>query len=158
MNHRIYCIKTALSFRSFIPSALAVLSIAMVGCGPRGESHTLDQVLSDARTEFTAVAGTTVPDEVSTSLKQVAADLDKLAGIGGGGDAKEIAKVVANSIDSLIEKSGITQRAAMTELVNQYRAVGNSTGVSVGAPQLKLLTARTFTLLKSELISTKFGL
>ncbi len=158
MNHRNNLIKTPSSARLFTLSAVVWCAAAVLGCGPRGESHTLDQVFSDARTEFNAVATANVPGDVATSLKQVAADLDKLAGIGGGGDAKEISQAVANSIDSLIEKSGMTQRASMTELVNQYRSVGSAAAVSVGAPQLKLLTARTYTLLKSELISTKFGL
>jgi hypothetical protein len=58
----------------------------------------------------------------------------------------------------MLPKAGFTQRAAMTELINQYRLIANSSGaqVSVGAPNLKLIAARTFSLLSAEITSTNF--
>ena len=137
----------------------AILGTAL-GCGPRGESHSLEQVFNDARSAYSTTALAGVPSDVAESLKTLAADLDRLAGIGGGGDAKEVSRGVANTLDNLVTRSGMTQRPSMTELVNQYRALAKDgqTPVSVGAPNVKLLVARTYTLLKSELSSTKFGL
>jgi hypothetical protein len=44
--------------------------------------------------------------------------------------------------------------------VNQYRnvAADKSAGVSIGAPHLKLLAARTYSLLTAELNTTQFRL
>jgi hypothetical protein len=139
--------------------ALFVL-VGAVGCGPRGESNSLEQVYSDARASYRSADSAGVPSDVSESLKTLAADLERLAGNQGGGDAKEVSRGVANTLDNLVGRSGMTQRPSMTELVNQYRALAKdgSTPVSIGAPNVKLLVARTYTLLKSELSSTKFGL
>lgn len=152
--------KSAILTRRILSVCALVACVAAIGCGPRGESHSLEQVFSDARTAYTSTGLAGVPSDVSESLKTLAVDLDRLAGIGGGGDAKEVSRGVANTLDNLIARSGMTQRPSMTELVNQYRALAKdgSTPVSVGAPNVKLLVARTYNLLKSELSSTKFAL
>lgn len=127
------------------------------GCGPRGESHTVDQIFGDARSSYLSsyvLSSKTAPGEV----KAVSDSLDKLAGEGGGGDARQISASVADNLTTLLPKSGFTQRAAMTELINQYRQIANSTGapLTLGAPNLKLIAARTYTLLVAEFNSTQF--
>jgi hypothetical protein len=93
-------------------------------------------------------------------LNQLKTDLDKLAGLGGGGDARELAGQVSDTLGQLVQKCGFTVRPAMTELMNQYKAVADGTGstVSIGAPNLQLLVARTFSLLTAELSTSKFAL
>jgi hypothetical protein len=93
-------------------------------------------------------------------LNQLKGDLDKLAGLGGGGDARELAGQVSSSLGQLVEKCGFTVRPAMTELMNQYKVIadGNGSTVSIGAPNLQLLVARTFSLLTTELSTSKFAL
>ena len=134
-----------------------VVAAFVSGCGPRGESHTVEQIFTDARSNYSqtaAQASTTVGD----ALKNVTASLDKIAGQGGGGDARQISAGIADTLTDLLPKSGFTQRAAMTELINQYRQISSSTGapLTLGAANLKLIAARTYTLLSAELTSTKF--
>jgi hypothetical protein len=150
--------KTALSgFRSLIVATSAIVLIS--GCAPRGESHTVDQILNDARTSYTEMKVDVSPD-VNTSLKTLTGSLDKLAGLGGGGDARQVSASIADSLTTLMPKAGLTQRSAMAELINQYRSISTSTGTptSVGAPNLKLVVARTYSLMSAELTSTKFRL
>lgn len=132
----------------------------MIGCGPRGESHSLDQVFADARTSYSSVGTTGVPGDVAEALKKLASELDTLAdkAKSEGTDAKVLAKGIADALDGLTSRSGMTQRASMTELVNQYRAAAHSGALKAGDANLRLLTARTYTLLSSELQTTKFGL
>jgi hypothetical protein len=146
--------------RCSVFSLVIAASCALTACGPRGESLTLDEVFANARSEYASASTAGVPAEVGETLKKVSGELDRLAGINGAGDVRVVAKGVADTLDALVWKSGMTQRPSMTELVNQYRAIGNAKPgeVDLGAPQAKLLVARTYTLLKSELISTKFGL
>jgi hypothetical protein len=97
---------------------------------------------------------------VNSSLKTLSGSLDKLAGLGGGGDARQVSASIADSLTGLMPKAGFTQRPQMAELINQYRSISNATGTptSVGAPNLKLVVARTYTLMSAELTSTKFRL
>lgn len=139
---------------------VAAASLAFVsGCAPRGESHSVEQILNDARAAYSGMSQDVSPD-VSTALKSLTGSLDKLAGLGGGGDARQVSANVAEGLNSLITRSGFTQRPAMAELINQYRTLSTSTGAptALGAPNLKLVVARTYTILTSELTSTKFKL
>ncbi len=142
----------------FLAFCIATTAACLVsGCGPRGESHTVEQIFSDARATYSQMSAQVAPD-VSASLKNVAASLDKIAGQGGGGDARQISASLADGLTDLMPKAGFTQRAAMTELINQYRQLSASTGapVMLGAANLKLVAARTYNLLTAELTSTKF--
>jgi hypothetical protein len=95
---------------------------------------------------------------VAPALKTLSSSLDRLAGIGGAGEAKTISGEVATNLNDLSVKMGYTSRAAMAEIVSQYRTIAeaqNST-LSIGAPNLKLLAARTYSLLTAELKTTQF--
>jgi len=144
---------------NFVTSLLfAGVSLCPVnGCAPRGESHTVDEILSDARRGYQSVV-VAKAGNYKDQLTSLASSLDKLAGIGGGGDAKVVSGGIADSLQGLIEHAGFTVRPAMTELINQYRVVASSAtrDVSIGAPNLKLLVARTYTLVSSELKTTQF--
>jgi hypothetical protein len=137
----------------FAGAAMCMVS----GCGPRGESHTVDQILSDARSAYQQ-SSTGAGGDAANSLKTLALSLDKLAGIGGGGDAKVVSAEIADTLTGLGTKVGFTVRPALAELVNQYRAVSDDKAASVGAANLKLLVARTYSLLTSELKTSQFKL
>jgi hypothetical protein len=131
--------------------------VSVVGCGPRGESHTVEQILTDARAKYQSMAGN-IPGETSAALKFLTSSLDRLAGIGGGGDAKAVAAEIATALTELSTKAGYTARPAMAELINQYRVISNDSAVkaSIGSANLKLLAARTYALVASELATTQF--
>lgn len=140
---------------SLIVSTSAV--VLVTGCGPRGESHTIEQILNDARANYSDMSAQVAP-EIGAALKTLTSSLDKLAGLGGGGDARQVSAGVAEGLTNLLPKAGFTQRPAMAELVNQYRALSSATGapLTLGAPNLKLVAARTYSILSAELTSTKF--
>jgi hypothetical protein len=99
-----------------------------------------------------------VPGETSAALKFLTSALDRLAGIGGGGEAKVVAGEIATALTKLSTKAGYTARPAMAELINQYRVIANDSSVkaSIGSANLKLLAARTYALVASELATTQF--
>jgi hypothetical protein len=117
----------------------------------------VEQIFSDARAAYSQMSAQVAPD-VNASLKNLVASLDKIAGQGGGGDARQISASLADGLTELLPKSGFTQRPAMTELINQYRQISASSGapLTLGAANLKLVAARTYSLLSAELTSTKF--
>jgi hypothetical protein len=137
----------------------AISCVSIVGCGPRGEAHTIDQILTDARGGYESVANK-VPANDGATIKTLTANIDKVAGIGGGGDARTLSSDIASQLEGLSVRAGFTARPAMAELINQYRNVAADKGatVSIGAPHLKLLAARTYSLLTAELNTTQFRL
>ena len=147
------------SLRPVVTALSIALLISSVGCKPRGESHSLEQILTDARASYSAVYTSSAGD-VSAKLDLLKGSLDKLAGINGGGDARELAGDVVSVLSGLSEKAGMTARPALAELLSQYRAVSDNAEakLSIGAPNLKLLVARTYSTLATELSTTKFGL
>jgi hypothetical protein len=142
---------------SFVVAATSLVFVN--GCAPRGEAHSVEQILNDARSGYSQMSQDVAPD-VATALKGLTGSLDKLAGLGGGGDARQVSGSIAEGLNTLITRSGFTQRPAMAELINQYRSLSTATGapVALGAPNLKLAVARTYTILTAELTSTKFKL
>lgn len=148
--------KTILSrILSLVLSTSAVLFAA--GCGPRGESHTIEQIFSDARAGYTDIASKASP-EMKGTLTGLTTSLDKLAGQVSGGDVRQLSASLADGLTALQTKAGFTQRPAMTELIKQYRLIASSTDAKLvaGAANLKLVAARTYSLLSAELTSTNF--
>ncbi len=144
----------------FLSGVITLVScVSVVGCGPRGEAHTVDQILSDARGGYESAAGKVQGNDTST-IRTLTSNIDKVAGIGGGGDARVLSADIATQLEGLSVRAGYTARPAMAELVNQYRNVAADKGskVSIGAPHLKLLAARTYSLLTAELNTTAFRL
>lgn len=144
----------------FVSAILCAISFASInGCGPRGEAHTIDQILSDARGGYESVASR-VSNNDGAAMRTLASNIDKVAGIGGGGDARALSSDIASQLEGLSVRAGYTARPAMAELINQYRnvAADKNSGVSIGAPHLKLLAARTYSLLTAELNTTQFRL
>lgn len=148
-------------FTSRLVSALVciVSCASVVGCGPRGEAHTVDQILSDARGGYDSVASKAQATDTG-AIRTLTSNIDKVAGIGGGGDARSLSSDIASQLEGLSVRAGYTARPAIAELVNQYRNVAADKGssVSIGAPHLKLLAARTYSLLTAELNTTQFRL
>ena len=140
---------------SLIISTSAVVLVS--GCGPRGESHTVEQIFSDARAAYSKMASKASP-AMNATLTGLVASLDKIAGQGGGADVRQLSASLADGLTAMLPKAGFTQRAAMTELIKQYRQIAEGTGaqVTAGAPNLKLIAARTYSLLSAEITSTNF--
>lgn len=151
--------------RNTVRSCLASLIVGgallstVSGCGPRGESRTVDELLTDARTSYQSAYSKTNAG-IQGNLKSLASSLDRIAGLGGGGDARQVAGDIASTLTDLSTKAGYTARPAMAELISQYRTVSERTdvAVSIGAANLKLLAARTYALLSNELKTTQFRL
>lgn len=143
--------------RALKAMALVVFASAgVMGCQPRGESHTLDQIFSDARSTYVTDSAHASGDMRSV-LSEVTGQLDTLAGAGAtGADAKVVTASVATSLDGLMGKIGVTARPAMAELITQYRVASTGSSNGVGAPALKLLAARTYMLLAAELRTSNF--
>ena len=117
---------------------------------------TLDEIFADARSGYVASAGG-APSDVAATLAKVAQEMDLVAGqTGGAGDVRTAAAQIAGSLDELMGKAGVTVRPAMAELSNQFRSIAAGSEAA-GSPALRLLVARTYTLMATELRTSKFS-
>ncbi len=134
----------------------AIALCGLIGCAPRGETKTLEQILELAKSRFSSAL--TVNDGGSAqavgsgtvkSLEQALLSAEN----GEPGLGKTLAEI-GNNLAVLTSSSGFTSRPAMNELSLQYRHLGSSGNAS--AEQVKLLASRTYNLLASELETTGF--
>ena len=141
--------------------SLAVIFAAGVlsGCAPRGESKDLDEILLIARNKYQEISKADVGNDVGKDLEALNQHLESISGLRGNAPVVDSLKQTAEILTKVTDHSGYTQRTAMTELATQYRQISASKELpTVGTPVLKLLAARTFTIVTAELESTKFKL
>jgi len=135
--------------------SIALTVVALQGCLPRGETHTLDQVLKDARSQYASVDKKGIPSDLSPSVDRLATLLQEI------GDASDVnslgakTKEVSGILASLTLRAGYTSRPSLGELASQYRTF--SIGGDETRAKAKLLVARTYSLIAGELQTTKFG-
>lgn len=141
-----------------------LLLLASAGCdGPRGESKSVDEIYAASKEHFQTVQdgldGSIFEQQVTATLTQLSEALEKLP-TSTGATGASTAKSAEQSLSSLVQKAGYTSRASMAELVDQYEAVAKDLSGSTEndgmTARVKLLAARTYTVLASELETTKF--
>lgn len=140
-----------------ITSAL-LISLALVACN-RGESKTIEELveiskerISESMTEAEMAGEEAIRDEVA-KLQEDLTGLLQSAEAGDMVDSLGL-NAVAEQINSLVPKAGATSRSSLTELSKQFQILGGDSKVQ--SDQVKVLVARTFHSLASEMESTKF--
>lgn len=144
----------ALAFRSFV--LIFILAALVSGCAPRGETKSLDEVLQLAKDRYAEVAAKAPEGAVRGSLDALTQELDRL--VASKGAAATQARQISMLLSGLTDKAGFTARPGLTELSQQYRRIASSGDVPANeGSRVKLLVARTYNLVASELESTKFS-
>lgn len=126
---------------------LLVAIISFNSCAPRGESKTLKEIFEIQQNEFNSALAKSVnvPNEVKELAKLLPMQLVEFSPT----------KVIVN-MDKLINKAGYTVRPAMTELRDQYKHLSKAKKANSAA--IKLLVARTYSIVAEELNTTSFRL
>jgi hypothetical protein len=146
------------SVRVGVLGVIVGASLALGGCLPRGETKTLNEVVSIAQSRYAATSKEGLPVDVSSAITSIAENLSVLA---AGDDVVAVQpKIVAlgEAIAGLVEHAGFTSRPALSELATQYRVLGGASADQLSAPQLRLLASRTYSALAAELETTRFAL
>lgn len=137
------------------PLLLIALCLAAAACEPRGETRSLSDVFETSKRRFTDSKSANVPQGPSAALQAIPPLIEQLA-TQLGPQSPKIAGEVADLLNSLVDHAGYTSRPGFTELINQYRmmTIQRSEGEQAAA---RLLVARTYSLLASELETTRFS-
>lgn len=138
--------------------AILFLLLSIAACAPRGENKSIDEVFALQKQNFAQVAAAAqLKDPVSGNLREIAAQLERLALESEPAQVASHSKEIADAFVTLIPRAGFTSRPAMTELQSQFLAVSQD-GKALDQSSRKMLAARTYSALASELETTKFNL
>lgn len=138
--------------RKFAKAVTVFFAVMIVSaCSPRGETRSLDQILSGAKERFSASTAANLDAETNAALNKL---VDGLKQLESGQVADAFAEQSAEMLGQLEGRAGYTSRPAMRELVGQFKGLTASSG----AGATRLLVARTYNLLASELETTHFAI
>lgn len=129
----------------------ALILIAAIGCAPRGETKSLDEILQIATRRYEKALAADVDPTTKERLAELASHLERVR---EGKKVSTASTFVADELHKLTDSSGYTSRPAMGELANQYRSIAKAGNSS--EDQRILLVSRTYTLLAQELETMKF--
>lgn len=134
--------------------------IFCVGCLPRGETKTLQDVFDRAKEQYNSVEKSAIAPQIQQQLANLTKHLDEISAGAQSGAFSEHAQNVADILADLTNHAGYPSRPALGELAARYRELSSNSGsanfVASPPPQVKLLMARTYSLLSSELSVAKF--
>lgn len=137
---------------------LLLLSCWFCSCTPRGETHTLDQILDSARARFNKVALNAVDDSTDSQINALVSKMESLlekpSTIEQQGRGALTA--LADELGNVTTKAGFTSRPALGQVAEQYRSLSNDEKIS--SDQVKLLLFRTYSVLAAELETNRFGI
>ncbi len=143
---------------------LAALIAGGIAC-TRGESKSVEEILRSASQRFsTSRTGQVLANGVSEKLDGVAERLSRLANSTSATSVKDLGQEIAQYLRELTPAAGYTTRPALNEIIDQYIAIAESQKLGSGdlsagqAATVRLLAARTFFVLESELKGIRFGL
>lgn len=131
-----------------------LLSLALVSCGPRGESKSLDEVLQIARERYTQVADKASASPANELLTALNKDLESL--LESSQDRSATFGRVGDGLYKVFPKAGAPSRPAIVELAKQYKMLSHEKNVNDST--VKLVASRTYSMLASELETTGFKL
>lgn len=141
----------------------AGLSLTVAGCAPRGETQTLSDILSQQQVRFRSaeIKAGNVP--VKAQLEQLAQKLTSIENVQDPTALKPVTGELRAALAALLPHAGYTVRPALTEIVNQYQALSEGSALTTdpslaGSPEIRLLIARTYSVLATELETSKFSL
>lgn len=142
---------------------LASLSLAICSCAPRGETQSLSDILSQQRDRYRTAELKAKDVPVKAQLDQLSQKLSSMETVQDPTALKPATAEVRAALAGLLPHAGYTVRPALTEISNQYQALANGSSITTdpalaGSPEIRLLLARTYSVLASELETGKFSL
>jgi hypothetical protein len=143
--------------RPVIKIAILLTITALSACAPRGESKTLDEVFKIAKQRYASVQSVEVGAKAKEPLQTLVADLTKLESDKLPADYDKTATNIGNVLTDLSFHSSYTTRPSLGELSKQFRLIGEKSSATNPAA-VKLLVSRTYSLIASELETSKFNI
>jgi len=139
--------------RSVLKAMLLCLVFGLSACAPRGETKSLDQVLADAKERYSATNLNGVNPDASGAVQTAVSKMNQIEAGFVAASLPEQAKEISDALRQVEPRAGYTSRPALDELIREYRELNPKTEAATA----KLLVARTYNWLSSELETTRFG-
>ncbi len=135
---------------------IALLTLGLNACAPRGETKSLDQVLELARDAYKSSPRSNLVGETGAQIDSLTSKLEQ--SINSGEDRQASFSETASILLALSSRSGMTSRAALGELASQFRTLSAAEKANITDAQAKLLASRVYHLLAAELNGSSFRL
>jgi hypothetical protein len=155
--------KSSNSFISLLFNISIIFLLTFLGCEPRGENKSLDQVLENAISRYENIVKKAESKGLTPPVLERLTNLNTTLRSINLSDKNTYKKVVLQDIiDNLISltpEAGYTTRPALGEIVEQYsEMLSLISDKRIDVRALQLLVARTYFLLASELDGVRFQL
>lgn len=133
--------------------------VLLSSCAPRGETYSLEEVLNMQEQGFrSSLQSAALAGAISETVNGLQTKLQNITKAAGPEVANQ-SQQISEDLVSLLPHSGFTSRPAMTELANQFRMLGQDSGAATDrGATVKLLVARTYSILNAELSGVKFAI
>jgi hypothetical protein len=145
--------------------SLALLTSSLMlasGCAPRGETQNMNDLLAQARDRLRVAEQGAASSPAKQQVAQVVEKLGAIEKVQDPAVLKPATLELSALLSDLMPRAGYTVRPSFAEISAQYRELGNGAPVTTdsskpGAPEIRLLLVRTYSLLASELETGKFS-
>lgn len=152
---------------------LLLFALGLSGCLPRGESKSIEELMASSKERFNA--SQSAAEQLSPEVKQKVQEVSNALKILQSRDETSRHAAAAADADRalswLVDRAGYTSRPSIAEIAAQYRVLAGDLEVVINnsgedreasspaaaANRIKLLVARTYSLVASELETTKFA-
>lgn len=139
--------------RSLVKLSIIFLVATLLGCGPRGESNSLNQIYERSQKRFQAgMNSDSINQSIKPLLTQVAEGAEALIGDSSG---KTIATGLADILSRCSEKASPTTRQAIYELSMQLRAMSEEAN-NPSPGERMLIVSRIYDAVAAELETVGF--
>jgi hypothetical protein len=123
----------------------------------------MDQILTEAVERYRMAETKVSNPELKGQLTMIAKMLSEMQSNQDPHYLKGAASEVSNLLGAILPKASFTVRPGLTEIVSQYRSIADGAPVTTnsvlpGAPEVRLLLVRTYTVIASELETGAFAL
>lgn len=133
---------------------ISFLLLSFNACAPRGETKTLEEILANSKQRYEATQNVQIPDAAKSGVVTATKDMERALTLSASNELAPVLSEIGSTLQGLVASAGFTSRPAMNELAMQFRNLG--AGDAASSDQVKLLVARTYTLLASELETSAF--
>lgn len=130
---------------------LAATALFFGGCGPRGETRSLDEVLRTEQQSFEQVLSELKGRPDTESFQRLTLPLEKLSSVRNGNYVSAASAEIGEILAAYLPRASFTMRPGMDELIRESAALKTGQTSDSDRQEARLLAARVYSAVTAEL-------